>query len=243
MAVNADGGKKVIQDFYDGKPVLYHCQSYMDLLKDLFKNYTLTEEFSMRNPELAEMINIYQLRNLYYEDPQSHQWVKAQLQSLSKRSRSLPIQTMVSNTLARFDRFALGSAAPSFELLSSSGDTVRLSDYSNRMIVLQFVDGVSRMVEHQFATLNELHHQWQDSVQLITISTKDQLDNYRRRFEERRYDWPLLNLGNDILLLERYEVHTFPEYFILLPGNKIGMAPAPNPDQTLQKHIGRLWGK
>ena len=243
MALNADGGKKVIQEYYDGKPVLYDCPSYMDLFKDLFKNYTLTKEFAQRNPELTDMVNIYQLRSLYYEDHQSHQWVKAQLQSIGKQSKSQAIKAMVSNTLSRFDHFALGTDAPDFELTSTEGETVKLSDYKNKMIVLQFVDGTSRTVEHQFSTLDELHRQWQDSVQLITVSTKDQLAGHRCRFEERHYDWPLLNLGNDILLLERYEVRTFPEYFIILPGTKVGMAPASNPDQSLHKQVKKLWRK
>ena len=243
MAINADGGKKVIQEYFDGQPVLYHCQSYMELFKDLFKNFTLTAEFANRNPELADMVNIYQLRDLYNEDYQSRKWVKSQLLSIGKQSKSQTIKTMVSNTLDCFERFAQGAEAPDFELQMANGGTVKLSDYKNTMIVLQFVDGNSPVVEHQFATLDELHRQWQDSVQLITVTTKDQLELHRRRFEEHHYDWPLLNLGNDILLLERYEVHTFPEYFILLPDTKFGLAPAPNPDQTLGKHVTKLFGK
>jgi hypothetical protein len=114
---------------------------------------------------------------------------------------------------------------------------VKLSDYKKSIVLLQFVDGSSYTVDHQFETLADLHQQWQDSVQIITVSTKDQLANHRRRFEEHHYDWPLLNLGNDILLLERYEVHTFPEYFIIMPDTKIGVAPAPSPDQTLKEYI------
>lgn len=109
------------------------------------------------------------------------------------------------------------------------------------MVLLQFVDGVSHTVDHQFESLASLHRQWQDSVQLITVSTKDQLLGYRKRFEEHHYDWPLLNLGNDILLLERYEVKTFPEYFIILPGTKIGLAPAPALDGTLEKEVRKLY--
>lgn len=243
MAVNADGGKKVIQEYYDGKPVLYDCQPYMDLLLDLFKNYTLTNEFASRNPELADIINIYQLRNLYNEDYQSRKWVKGQLQSIGKQSKSQHIKAMVTHTLDRFDRFAQGADAPDFELQSLDGSMVNLSDYKNTMVLLQFVDGTSRTVEHQFEVLSELHQQWQDSVQLITVSTKDQFVNHGRRFEEHHYDWPLLNLGNDILLLERYEVHTFPEYFLILPGTKIGLAPAPNPDRALRENVTKLLKK
>lgn len=241
MALNADGGKKVIQEYYDGKPVLYDCLPYMDLFKDLFKNYTLTKEFAARNPELADMVNIYQLRSLYYEDYQSRSWVKSQLQSISKQSKSKATKALVANTLERFDRFAQGADAPDFTLENANGSNVKLSDYKNSMIVLQFVDGISNTVAHQFQALDELHHQWQDSVQIITVSTKDQIALHQRRFKEHHYDWPLLNLGNDILLLERYQVRTFPEYFIILPETKIGMAPAPSPDQTLGKHVTRLY--
>jgi hypothetical protein len=243
MAVNADGGKKVIREYYDGKPVLYRCMAYMDLFKDLFKNFELSDEFARRNPELSDLVNIYQLRGLYYEDYQSRNWVKKQLQSISQKSKLTEIKILVSNTLSRFDRFAQGSDAPDFELQSSDGSTVKLSDYKNTMVLLQFVDGSSRTVEHQFEVLSDLHHQWQDSVQLITVSTKDQIASHRKRFEEHRYDWPLLNLGNDILLLERYEVRTFPEYFLILPGTKIGLAPAPNPDRALRENVTKLLKK
>lgn len=243
MAVNADGGKKVIGEYYDGKPVLYDCQSYMDLFKDLFKNYEVTDEFARRNPELADMINIYQLRGLYYEDYQSRKWVRNQLQAISRQSRSAEIKKMVQHVLDRFDRLAQGSEAPDFTLQSAEGDMVKLSDYKHTMVLLQFVDRSSPSLEHQFESLDELHHQWQDSVQLITISTKDQLASHRKRFEEHRYDWPLLSLGNEILLLEEYEVRTFPECFLILPGTKIGLAPAPNPDRSLPENVTKLYKK
>ena len=240
MALNADGGKKVIREYYDGKPVLYRCLAYMDLFKDLFKNYTLTEEFAGRNPELAELINIYQLRGLYYEDSQSRNWVRNQLQLIGKKSKSQATKGIVVNTMARFDRFAAGAPAPDFELQSTDGRTVKLSDFKDSMVLLQFVDGTSRTVDHQFETLCDLHRHWQDSVQLITVSTKDQLASHRRRFEEHHYDWPLLNLGNDIILLERYEVRTFPEYFIIMPETKIGLAPAASPERLLGEQVGTL---
>ena len=108
------------------------------------------------------------------------------------------------------------------------------------MVLLQFVDGTSPTIEHQFEVLSDLHQQWQDSVQLITVSTKDQFVSHGRRFVEHHYDWPLLNLSNEILLLERYEVRTFPEYFIILPGTKIGLAPAPNPERSLRENVSKL---
>lgn len=262
MAVNGDGGKKVIKEFFDGKPVLYHCTSYMDLFKDLFskkfwqspylmdafqdafwagpktfKEYLDTDPFMARNPRLAEMITIYNLRTMYYEQPTLRKAVKDHLKALRDRSSYAETKTMVNNMLARFDRFAKGADAIDFELTDAQGNKVKLADYKNSLVVLQFVEGSSKTVDHQLETLAELHRQWGAKVQLLTITTKDQLAVWERRFQENHYDWPLLNLGNDILLLEQYEVYTFPDYFIILPGNKFGMAPAPSPDQTLGEYV------
>ena len=258
MAVNADGGKKVIREYFDRRPVLYSCQAYMDLFKDLFvnkfwqspytvkdfedafwggpvdlKEYLDTDPFMARNPDLAEMITIFNLRTMYYEQPRFRKVIIDHLKAIYSRSKNPETKKMVSNMLERFGRFATGADAPDFELVDVAGKPVRLSDYKNTTVVLQFVEGSSRTVDHQFEAMADLHHHWQDSVQFITVTTKDQLPIWKKRFEEHGYDWPLLNLGNDILLLERYEVRTLPEYFIIQPKTKIGMAPAPSPDQTM----------
>lgn len=241
MAVNADGGRKVIKDYYDGKPVLYNCPAYMDLFKDLFKNFELTDDFKERNPKLSELITIYHLRGAYYNElPRLRGGIRNKLVAVKKNSPYVETQQMIDNMLARFDKFAFGAPAMDFELNDVDGNAVKLSDYKDVVVVLQFVDGSSRTVDHQFEVLADLHHQWQNQVQLITISTKDQLEAYRKRFEEHHYDWPLLNLGNDILLLEQYEVRLFPEYFIINKGMKIGMAPAPSPDQTLDEYVRKM---
>ena len=263
LAVNADGGKKVIAELFDGKPVFYHCPAYMDLFKDLFSNWfyrpaydldafqeafwNSTEAFGRfmnadpfmeRNPRLAELILLYNLRTMYREQPKFRKAVKTHLKAIRDKSSYGETKMMVDHMLVDFDRFATGASAPDFELPAVTGEMVKLSDFKDQMVVLQFVEGSSATVDHQFETLADLHHQWQDSVQLVTVTTKDQLEQHKKRFEDHRYDWPLLNLGNDILLLERYEVRTFPEYFIILPGTKIGLAPAS--EKTLGENVTKL---
>ena len=244
MAINADGGQRVIQEYYDGQPVLYHCQAYMDLFKDLFRNYVMTDEFRGRNPQLSELIRIYQLRNAYYsEEARLRSAIKRRIQSLREASAFEETKLLATHMLDRFDRFAPGAPAIDFELSDAQGNTVKLSDFHDKVVVLQFVEGLNRTVDHQFEVLAELHRQWQDRVQIVTVTTKDRMGFFRGRFEEKHYDWPLLNLGNDILLLEQYEVVTFPEYFIIDKGTLIGMAPAPSPDQTLEEHVSGILGE
>ena len=270
MAINADGGKRVISEYFDGKPVLYSCISYVDLFKDLFankfwqqpydvasledafwtsskafKDYLNTDPFMKRNPRLAEMIIVYNLKAMYYEQPKLHKMVKAHLKALGDSSSFPETKVMVNNVLQDFDRFSTGADAPAFELNDDQGNMVKLDDYQNDHVLLQFVDGSPNLIDQQLSNLSYLHQQLQDTIKIITIVTKDNIQSYRNYFNEKNYDWTLLNLGNDVRLLENYGVKLFPEYVILLPNKKIGMAPAPAPapNQRLEEQVRRLYAK
>ena len=96
------------------------------------------------------------------------------------------------------------------------------------------------MIDHQFETLKEFSRQWQDTINIVTIATKECFNDYVQIFKDKEYKWTLLNLEDDILLLENYQIKTFPDYVIIGKNNKIGMAPAPSPDQYLDYHVRRL---
>ncbi len=265
-AIYSDGGKKVSESYFDKKPVLYTQPAYIDLFKEMFsnyfwrpqydigklqtafltgsiefKNYLATDPFMARNPRLAELITIYNLQKMYYQDAGSRKRVVAHLVAIQEDSKYDEHKHIIGNALEKFNRFKSGSPATDFELKNASGSVAKLSQYKDRHVLLQFVDDASVVSERQFKALNELHKQWHDSVQIITIATKDKMDFYKKQFVEKKYDWPLLNLGNNILLLEAYDVKMFPEYVLILPGVKIGAAPAPSPDQGLGDYVRRTY--
>ena len=268
LAINTDGGKKVIADYFDGKPVLYAQPAYMDLFKELFSNYFNkahydshalndafltgpaafkeyldTDPFMKRNPQLAELITIYDLQQLCNAEKETRRYAKAHLEQIKKNTKWSEHRNIINNVFAHLNRLAPGADATDFNLKDSQGHDTKLSDYKNSLVLLQFVDGFSPVSERQFSQLYDLHRQWQDSVQIITISTKDKMDAYKKQFAEKHYDWPLLNLGNDILLLEAYNVKTFPEYILIKRNTKIGEAPAPSPEQFLEERVRKLYGK
>ena len=108
------------------------------------------------------------------------------------------------------------------------------------MVLLQFVDHLTPLLEHEFSTLNTLKKQWNDTIQVITIATKESFDEYLQLFEKQGYKWKLLNLNFNILLLEEYHIKTYPAYVILKKKNRIGMAPAPSPEKNLDNHVRRI---
>jgi hypothetical protein len=248
--------------------VLYTQSAYIDLFKELFdgyfnsaaydshqlndafmegptafKKYLDTDPLMAKNPQLAELITICNLQKLCYGDRGTSRLAKDHLNYIKSQTKHPEHKTIINDFFEKFNHLSPGATAPDFTLKDNNGNDVSLSDYKDGLVLLQFVDGASPVSERQFAELRSLHNQWQDTVQILTIATHDKMDFFKQQFEEKRQDWPLLDLGDNILLLETYHVLTFPEYILITKGNKIGEAPAPSPERYLEERIRRLYGK
>lgn len=268
LGISTDGGKKNIKDYYDGQPVLYTQSAYIDLFKELFdgyfnsatydshllndafmegpvafKKYLDTDPLMAKNPRLAELITIFNLQKLCYGDRGTSRLAKDHLNYIKSQTKHAEHKNIISDFFTNFNRLAPGAQATDFTLKDRNGNEVSLSDYKEHLVLLQFVDGTSPVSEHQFSELKSLHHQWQDTVQILTIATHEKMDFFKQQFADKKQDWPLLDLGDNILLLEAYNVRTFPEYILITKGNKIGEAPAPSPERYLEERVRRLYGK
>ena len=268
LGISTDGGKKIIKDYFDGQPVLYTQSAYIDLFKELFdgyfnsaaydshllndafmegpivfKKYLDTDPLMTKNPCLAELITIFNLQKLCYGDHGTSRLAKDHLNYIKSQTKYPEHKAIIGDFFTKFNRLAPGSDAPEFTLKDRDGKEVSLSDFKDGLVLLQFVDGMSPVSEYQFAELRNLHYQWQDSVQILTIATHEKMDFFKQQFVEKKQDWPLLDLGDSILLLEAYNVRTFPEYILIKRNNKIGEAPAPSPERYLEERVRRMYGK
>ena len=222
---------KTKSEYFDNQKVLYLQEAYMDVLAELFKTNVRNDDFLSRNWQIGELVEMMNLRKSYYTNPQNKTQILRSLENIEKSSKSLKNRAVAKNMAEQIDELSYDSPAPYI---------AQLAEYQNNMVLLQFVDRYSPLNEHEFATLNELQKQWDDTIRVVTIATKETYDDYVKLFENQGYKWQLLNLGDNILLLEDYHVRTFPAYVILKRKNRIGMAPAPSPDQYLDYHVRRI---
>ena len=266
MVVNNDNGKKVINQYFAKQDILYSQAAYMNLFQEIFANYLSSTKyhpsdlirniysehdnflkyikdndvFLAENKDLAEIIIAWELRRLYYEMPDDRKQILKQLNSIFQNTENQKNKAIIQDMLKQINRLSFNSDAPSFSLKDRDGNIVKLSDFNDKMVLLQFVNQVSPMADHQFNTLKELSQQWNDTIHIITIATKESFDDFTQLFDNKEYKWNILNLEDDILLLEKYQIRTFPDYAIIGKNNKIGMVPAPSPDQHLDYHVRRL---
>jgi peroxiredoxin len=267
MVVNNDNGKKVVNQYFNKQDVLYSNPAYMSLFHELFANYLssglfnasemrrmLYEDYGVfmtylkgkdvflaENQNLAELVVAYNLKRMFYEFQDDRIVILEKLKSIAQNTKNQKNKNVVNDILKQIDRLSFNSEAPDFSLEDVNGNIVNLTDYKDNMLLVQFVNKVSSMTDYQFELLKDFSNQWQDTMQVVTIATKESFNDFEKMFEEKNYKWKLLNLENEILLLEKYHVRTFPDYVIIGTNGKIGMSPAPSPEQYLDFHVRRLY--
>lgn len=266
MIANNDNGKKVISQYFNKNDILYSHPAYMNLFQEAFANYLSSNQFPpselryklysdtdtflkfikvndaflAENHDLAEIIIACDLKRLYYEMPDDKVQIIKHINNIAQNSKNKKNKAIINDIIKQINRLSFNTDAPIFSLKDKDGRIVNSSDFKDNLVLLQFVNQVSAMTDHQFNTLKELSQQWNDTIQIVTIATKESFDDFKQTFENKEYNWDLLNLGDDILLLEKYQIKTFPDYIILGKNNKIGMAPAPSPERYLDFHVRRL---
>ena len=238
--VTAVSSRKAMTEYFDNQEVLYLQAAYADAFAELFKNDVSDRDFLSRNQQLAELIAMSGQQKKYNANPSEKQSVLNYLENIVKSSKYKQNKTVAANLTKQVEELSYDSKAPGFALKDKEGKVVKLTDYQNDMVLLQFVDGYSDLLEHEFATLKSLEQQWADTIRVVTIATQEAFDDFVQLFDKQGFGWQLLNLGDNILLLEDYHVFTFPNYFILKKKGRVGMAPAPSPDHQLEKHVRRI---
>lgn len=267
MAIDGDDAKNVKSRYFSNREVLYLQPAYMNLFHEIFSDYLVSRQFdhselqsALRqgydkfmtyvkskddflsdNKELAELVVAWNLKRMYYESPDDRKNIVDCLKAIGQNTKVPDVKMVVENIVKQVERLSFNTDAPQFSLKGIDGDIVNLSDYKDNMVLLQFVNKISPMTDYQFQELNNISQYWPDKIKIVTIATEDSFEDFKHMIKEKSYNWDLLNLGNDILLLEKYQIKTFPDYVIIMPHNKIGMAPASTPDQYLDYHMKRIY--
>ncbi len=266
LAVKREGATRISEKYFERDSVQYHVMSYMDLFTEVFNGYLLTSrkysadgfreafrkdyplfrEYLRRDPlladnsRLAELIVLVNMQNIFNTQGFNKSTTLKHLVYLQKNAQFAEHRIMAANLISQLQLLEPGTTAPDFNLLDALGKAKALSDYKDQVVVLQFVNSYCNGCESSFAQLEQLQNTYTPKLQLITISTADSYDEYRKLFERNHYKWPLLNINDQILILEAYQVKTFPEFILINRNNKIALAPASSPDQYLDIQVSRL---
>lgn len=260
-------GDSIVEEYFVNQPVLIHNIQYAQFFSDFFKarfgstklysydeliesingdkGYIAMDKLLLRSPLLAadaevrELVAVLLLAKKYYNPDAQKPKVLGKLSELQRNSKFAPIGKVSGNFIVKLNHLAYGTKAPPFNLQNSAGDNISLTQFKGKFVLLNFVRADCKTCLYYLQNLDELRKGFNGKLEVVTIVTNDGFAEISEYAENRAFDWPILNLGNNILLLEEFNIRAFPAYLLINPDLTIAMATAPLPGEGLDLYIKR----
>ncbi|ADO74676.1 TlpA family protein disulfide reductase [Stigmatella aurantiaca] len=116
-----------------------------------------------------------------------------------------------------------GTPAPDFQLRSLSGETVRLSDFRGKPVVLAFWAPWCGVCQQESSTLSAVRRTLGDRAHVLSVAVDYSDEAQVQRFvQEHGADYPVL-LGDDALR-RAFRVNQYPTLFVISPQGTIAQA-------------------
>jgi thiol-disulfide isomerase/thioredoxin len=267
LASHQMSNEAIIERYIKNQTVLYGNIEYMGLFNQIFNAYInnsrlwgqddikehlykgmssmkslLRRDLLLANDEkLLELVLLVNLRHIYFDRSFDQNDIKEVLNQLATAS-AIPEHRLIAAGILKVNgHLSFGSQAPELTLADHNQDFYTVRELtSDRITILNFVKNDCQPCVAGFDDLQKLNEEYGENVRIVTIATRLSFQETRKIFLENRYQWLLLDLADHWTVLEDYNIKSFPEFIVLLPGSRVGMAPAPSPERGLESHIQRL---
>ncbi|GMT45696.1 MAG: hypothetical protein IEMM0006_1528 [bacterium] len=257
---------EIVAAYFAENPVLYHNRQYTRLFLNFFRVYfestikkpvtrdKLARVIPQRNlkkldalfasdpalsadarvRQLAEMV---QLANLYPDPGFGKDDITLLFKQIAAKSAFVKNREIARDYLVKLNILQPGTPAPAFLLPDLTGKEFSLKDFRGKFVLLDFVNTHCPVCNKQLNELANISRELGAGFTNLTIVKGKATPEFMRQANPTGYSWPFLLLGKSILILERYQIVTYPAYVLIDPEGRVAMAPAPMPGNNLQQYI------
>ena len=262
-----ENNNQILINYFVNKPVLYNNIQYTDFFREFFKSYFTTEKvFSYEELILAinnkstlvidtllandeqlalddrirEIVEMQLLARNYYNRDVNKKRVISKFNNIAVSSEFIENRLIAKNYIIKLQELQNGSKAPDFTLTSYSDSSISLNDFTGKFVLLNFVREDCKICDFQMQLIYDIRQQNNNEFEIITIFAGNRFERLINFAKERGWDWTILNLEKNILLLEDYNIKAYPSYIFINPDGTIAYAHLPMPDENMELYLIRF---
>jgi peroxiredoxin len=253
------------QEYFNGKPVLYDNQAYMDLFNQVYDRYftflgrsetgkkiyndinqyqsyssllqTLSENSHITGDTLLEMVILKEVYDEFYGMEFSRKGLLCILDSLILTSSVARNKEIGMIIRHKITRLQEGYDPPGFELIDADSNRVSLKDFTGKYVYLCFCTSSSYTCLSEFKLLRGIYQRHYPKLVIIIISTDPYNSTFDQFKDKNNYPWIFLYYGHQPGVIKDYDVRAFPTYFLIGPDGKLIFSPAPSPSENFETKL------
>ena len=258
--------KVILEEYFINKPLLYNNIQYCDFFKEFFKSYFSSEKtfryedlipalnasdnirplFELINrdslirsdKQISEVVAMLIMSRNYFDRYVDKEAVIEKFEFIADNSEYEKNSEIANNFIKNLTNLQTDFPAPYFELEDNHGDIISLDSLRDNFVLISFVNNDCKVCQFHLKKLSEIQQKLSfDIVSLVFGDSSMDYENYAR---ERDIDWPVLNVGKNITLLEEYDVKVFPTYIFINPDGTIAYVHLPMPEENMELYLTRF---
>lgn len=201
---------------------------------------TLNKNIAFQDNNLQELIILKSINDAYYFKSKGDyiEFPKKQLfqllDSIKITSKNQYHKEIATNLKYKFDKLKIGTAAPEFELHNSDDKLISLNSFNNKFIYINFFHIKSISSLEELKLIENLYKNHKKDIHFISIVIDSDFYEAQKYFEEKNFDWTLLDGNIDKKIKTNYNIKGFPTYYFLSDEKKFLLSPAPSPTENFE---------
>jgi hypothetical protein len=255
---------KVKATLYVNNKVNLSNPAYTELIGQVFNGYLKTLMMGAMGTEIIDAINkgsFFQLKSVVkkdnkisndqlleyvlllnlYEELYSGIFNKNDILQLIENQEYTTtyqsLQTIAAIVFEKGGRLMPGTVPPVFDLINQLGDTVSISDFKGKFILLSFARSDSYSCLLEFNTVKIWQNKYEKDLKLLIILTDRDFSKGFVKLKKAGYNWEFLDGSDNEHLLFAYDIKIYPSFILLDREGKIIMAPSLLPSEQLETMI------
>ena len=247
---------KAIMDSVNGKKT-YDSLSWVNNTnrkKYLRLSEKVIVDFVKKHPSSYAGLDMV-LREVFLRGTQDPSYInmKPYIEAFGENIKSTPEYAMLNKRYEKEKKLAPGMLAPDIKLPTPEGDTLSISDFKGKVVILDFWASWCHWCRKETPNLKELYKKYKDSgLEVLAISFDDNEKDYREALKHDDMPWPQIWDSRGIKnsgIRKLYPVQGIPYMAILDREGKIVATRVRRPgvggyddDLNMNKHLERIFG-
>jgi peroxiredoxin len=192
----------------------------------------------LKDKEFRELFLINGLKEVYNDKYFKQKNIIKILEAIQSNSQFPEQKIIAENVIKRLTikAIAKGQKAPPFTLKNNKEELISLSDFKGKNVYLSFFTTWSIPAQREMKIIESLQKKYKGKITFVSICADNDYQKMATFLKENStYNWTFLHIANDKHLTEKYEVRTFPTYFLINKEGVLVKAPAGRPGGTAER--------
>lgn len=262
--------KNTIIQHFNGKPVLYTNDAYMDLFNQVFegdlKDFVIStkgqplltainvnanfdkalnllkQDSTLQNDTVRELYLIKGLGELFYRPGMVKYSILEMLKYAAEKALTPDNKLIATHLLAKLEKLRVGTPAPNFSLKNIvTGQPVSLADFKGKVVYLSFWDENNIPSVQEIDLIKELEKEFGRRIAFISIGNYADETKTVAFIGRNKYKWIFLNSKGNKQLVADYEVLSYPAFYLIDAAGNILKYPADKPSGNIGTTLEKIY--